>query len=339
MSKKTNSLSFRLLNQKNWCSKSFFEDYNYSKLLYQDLYIQNYVKNYCESRLGGSFIHNISIQRIESNIHIFLDYYRANHFASFSNNFKKKEGIVASFKRKRRWKNKKNLNLRYLSLPKEGLSKYQKYTLNVLRIKPKRENSPCLFNKQLLNGSYLPIFSIKRLLLLNLTLLTGCKVNLYVKNISHLANLPVFLTDSAFFRSKINSVRKVLYRLKIQSRANRLSGFDVVSFIHLFFASVFFKNPYLLGLFLSSVVKKNIKVFNFLFFFLSRLLSTVFIFSNLNGLKIQFKGRLGTSLRKKKSIISLGSMPLQSKNALVKYSFAESITIYGVCGIKIWYFY
>ena len=90
MSKKTNSLSFRLLNQKNWCSKSFFEDYNYSKLLYQDLYIQNYVKNYCESRLGGSFIHNISIQRIESNIHIFLDYYRANHFASFSNKIHKK---------------------------------------------------------------------------------------------------------------------------------------------------------------------------------------------------------------------------------------------------------
>lgn len=338
MSKKTNSISLRLLKQKNWSSKSFFEDYNYSKLLYQDFYIQNYVKNYCESQLEGGFVHNISTQRIDNTINIFLDFYRVKHFASFFN-FGKQKSQFLSFKRHRRWKAKKQISQRYFSLPQEGLSRYQKYTLNVLRIKPKRENTPCLFNERLKKNLYLPIFSIKRLLLLNLTLLTGCKINLYTKNIAHLSNFPVFLANNFQKTSEINTVKKVLSRLKIQSQVNRLVGLDTVQLIHLFYTSIFFKNSSLLGLFLGRVIKKNIKSFNFFFFFITRLFSTLFIFSGLNGLKVQFKGRLGTSLRKKKSIISLGSMPLQTSNSLIKYSFTEVFTIYGVCGIKVWYYY
>ena len=45
MSKKTNSLNLRSNINKNLKENSFFENYNYSKLLYQDLYIKNYLKN------------------------------------------------------------------------------------------------------------------------------------------------------------------------------------------------------------------------------------------------------------------------------------------------------
>ena len=45
MSKKTNSLSLRIIKNKNWISRSFLEDFNYSKILYQDLYITNFIKN------------------------------------------------------------------------------------------------------------------------------------------------------------------------------------------------------------------------------------------------------------------------------------------------------
>ena len=61
--------------------------------------------------------------------------------------------------------------------------------------------------------------------------------------------------------------------------------------------------------------------------------------SDLRGLKIQFKGRLSTRLRKKKLIIRFGSLPLQTFSANIKYSFHQSLTMYGVCGIKIWYYY
>jgi small subunit ribosomal protein S3 len=56
-------------------------------------------------------------------------------------------------------------------------------------------------------------------------------------------------------------------------------------------------------------------------------------------MKIQFKGRLGSSLRKRTSIIKLGSMPLQTIESDIKFSFVKAITIYGICSIKIWYHY
>ena len=175
--------------------------------------------------------------------------------------------------------------------------------------------------------------------MLNLSLLTGCQVSLYTKNIALLSGLPFFIKDLPEFRNKINSIKKIMSRLKIQSRVNKLNDLDVSQMVHLVYTSFIFKNPSLLGVFISKVLKKNIKSFNFFLYFFSRILSVIFVFSKLNGLKIQFKGRLGLSLRKKMSIISFGSMPLQTIHSNIKYSFNKSITIYGICGIKIWYYY
>lgn len=165
--------------------------------------------------------------------------------------------------------------------------------------------------------------------------MTGCSVNLYTRNIAHLLSLPIFKKKS----KELSSVRNIMSHFRIQSNVNKLVGLNVFHLVHLFYTSLTFKNPQLLGIFISRVIKKNIKSFRFLFFFLSRILLPIFTFSGLKGLKIQFKGRLGSSLRKRTSIINFGSMPLQTINCEIKYSFTESITIYGICGIKIWYHY
>jgi len=338
MSKKTNPLVLRSRKNKDWVSKSFFENYNYSKLLYQDLYIQNYVKNIFQHRVNDSIIHDISIQRKKENIHIFVDYYQINSFLNSNFNPKKKDKLF-SIKKYFKWKNKKNFYLEYMKLRQKGVSKYQKYTLRVLKVKRKNANTSVLLNKRFIKDKYVPVFSLKRLMVLNLSLLTGCQVNLYVRNIAHLSNFPMFVRDVPKLRNKVNSVKKVMSRLKIQSRVNKLNGLDTTQFIHLFYTSFIFKNPDLLGVFLSKILKKNIKSFNFFFNFFSRALLPLFVFSKLNGLKIQFKGRLGSSLRKRTSIISFGSMPLHTVDSIVKYSFNESITIYGICGVKVWYYY
>ena len=75
MSKTTNPLSLRLAKKKNWASKSFFEDFNYSKLLYQDLYVRNYIKNVLEYQFYNSIIDDISIQRKEDVINVSVSFY------------------------------------------------------------------------------------------------------------------------------------------------------------------------------------------------------------------------------------------------------------------------
>jgi hypothetical protein len=334
MSKKTNPLNLRSIKNKVWVSRSFFEKYNYSKLLYQDLYIQNYIKNIFQYNIRGSLINNISIQRKRENINIFLDYYRVKIFSK--KRWNKKLFLI---KKRLRWRKARSICLAYMRLRKKGRSRYQKYTRRILKVK-KRTHGVIIYDKEVLGQeNSLPIFSFKRLIILNLTSLTGCHINLYTRNIAHLSRLPIFTRDKSKFRYKINTVKKIMYKLRIQSRIHRLKGLDVSILVHLFYTSFIFKSPGLLGAYIGRIIKRNIRFFFFFFFFFRRVLAGVFFFSKLSGLKVQFKGRLGTSLRKKKFIVRFGSMPLQTINSIIKYSFTESLTLYGICGIKIWYYY
>jgi hypothetical protein len=148
------------------------------------------------------------------------------------------------------------------------------------------------------------------------------------------------------YRFLKNSLKKILHSVKqynkflrIPENIERISHLDTLFLTHLVFTSFFFKSPNLLGFYISKLVKRNIKSFNYLFNFLKRVIYTLYSLSDLRGLKIQFKGRLGTRLRKKKSIIYFGALPLHVISSDIKYSFNESFTIYGICGIKIWYYY
>lgn len=54
------------------------------------------------------------------------------------------------------------------------------------------------------------------------------------------------------------------------------------------------------------------------------------------GAKIQLSGRLGGAEMSRKEEIRLGSIPLQTLQANVDYGFSESLTTYGIIGIKVW---
>lgn len=342
MSKKTNPTSLRLSQKKSWISKSFFEDYNYSKLLYQDLYVQDYVKNVLQYQFYNSIIDDISIQRKKDNVDVKVSFYSNDQPVNFSsNNNSFGDGrLFFNLKKKHKWSLKKKIFFNYLQIKKNRTHKYQKYFVQVLKVKKQKKMTPMVVKMKLnKNADYLLVFSLKRLIETNLALLTGCHVNLHLRNLSTLVNFPMFSRKTVQSNNNINSVRKIMSFLKIRPKISQLVGLDVKYLVHLVYTSFIFKSPNLLGTLISRVVKKNIKSFNFFFNFLSRTLLPLFIFSNLSGLKIQFKGRLGSSLRKRTSIILFGSMPLQSIDSVVNYSFNESITIYGVCGIKIWYYY
>ena len=346
MSKKTNSLNLRSNKNKDLKENPFFENYNYSKLLYQDLYIKEYLKNVFHYNVHNCIVHKTSVQRKKDKVNIFLDYYV---FKKKSNSKDKNiRRILSNTKRRFYWKSKRKLYLKYgkkgkLIKNKNRNNKKRRNFSSSKALSKVLQSNPILFLNFKNKNFY--VYSFKRLLLLNLVKLTNCKVKLYSRNIAPLLKLPdFFLTFKQPLKikkeiEKKNTIRKLMYKLKINPYANKLKNLDVPNFVHLVYSSFAFKNPELLGIFLSRVLKRNIKIFYIFQFFLSRTLLPLFLFSNLNGMKIQFKGRLGSSLRKRTSIMKFGSMPLQTIDSDIKFSFVKAITIYGICSIKIWYHY
>ena len=62
------------------------------------------------------------------------------------------------------------------------------------------------------------------------------------------------------------------------------------------------------------------------------------IFSNFIGYRLQFKGRLNGSKRKKKIVYQKGKIPLNTLKYNIKYHFNEFKTPSGICSIKFWVF-
>jgi ribosomal protein S3 len=60
--------------------------------------------------------------------------------------------------------------------------------------------------------------------------------------------------------------------------------------------------------------------------------------SKILGYKLQVKGRLNKSKRKRKFIYQEGQVPLSTLKKNVQYTFDEFITKSGVCSIKIWFY-
>ena len=63
------------------------------------------------------------------------------------------------------------------------------------------------------------------------------------------------------------------------------------------------------------------------------------LFSNFMGYRLQFKGRLNKSKRKKKLIFQKGKIPLNTLEYDIKYKFDEFKTPSGICSIKLWIFF
>ena len=78
--------------------------------------------------------------------------------------------------------------------------------------------------------------------------------------------------------------------------------------------------------------KKQIKLIN-------NILQEFFkIFSNFLGYRLQLKGRLNGSKRKKKLVYQKGKIPLNTLKYNIKYNFNEFKTPSGICSIKFWVF-
>ena len=60
--------------------------------------------------------------------------------------------------------------------------------------------------------------------------------------------------------------------------------------------------------------------------------------SGVQGVKIKVSGRLGGAEMSQNKLVKEGRIPLHTLRADIDYGVAESMTTYGVIGIKVWIF-
>jgi hypothetical protein len=141
-----------------------------------------------------------------------------------------------------------------------------------------------------------------------------------------------------FSRNLVFNNRKLSKSMWDLSRKVRLSfnRQDNLLFTWVIRTALVYRSSTLLCNYLSIIFTKHIKNCYKFFNILSDLCRIFFIHYNLKGIRILFKGRFNGALRSRTYLFSLGKIPTQTLNAKINYSQSECITIYGICGIKVW---
>jgi hypothetical protein len=151
--------------------------------------------------------------------------------------------------------------------------------------------------------------------------------------------------------SKFKNLPRIIFIVKDLSKCNYLSekfiqknsksrNFDM--WVYYFFIMFYnTSSAYLIG----SVIKKFFEnraqrkkqrfFFNNLRKFLYNYRKEIF-FDNIQGIKIEIKGKMNGRDRSSLYRIRLGSVPLSTISKNISYAFLPAFTIYGSFGIKVW---
>jgi len=112
-----------------------------------------------------------------------------------------------------------------------------------------------------------------------------------------------------------------------------------LSYIHLFDTALATKNASLLAQFISLNLHFHIRNVRFFLRFLDRLMSLFVKHYGFKGIKFCIKGRLNGARRARSLIIQKGKVPLNTLSSDISFGFANSMTIYGICGVKVWLYF
>jgi len=112
-----------------------------------------------------------------------------------------------------------------------------------------------------------------------------------------------------------------------------------ISYINLFDTALATRNATLLAQFVSLNLYLHIRNVRFFLRFIDRLMGLFMKHYGFKGLKLCIKGRLNGARRARSLVIQKGKVPLNTLSANVSFGFSNSMTIYGVCGVKVWLYY
>jgi hypothetical protein len=302
MGNKVNALSLRsyIFSKKNLNDFNWFindKNFKYSILLHNSLKIEKFLTHFF--LLQGFFIHKIFINKYYNNINISIEYYY-NHI--------KYNILIIKLKLKKfvKFRNTKQL------LKTKKINKYffkkQHLILKLLK------------EKKLLRKKYFIFLFILNNFFFNITNTT---IKLNLKNIF----------KNSYKINKLIKYKFLNYFFKFKRQNN------FFNILQLFFCIFNNKSSKLLVDFLVfNLQKLKIKERNRWLYFIKTLLIFFqsFYKKKIIGIKILIKGRLGKSMRSRKTVIKVGNIPLNRLNVKISHNFNHFITKNGVYGIKVW---
>lgn len=157
-------------------------------------------------------------------------------------------------------------------------------------------------------------------------------LNLYYKN----NNIKIFIKNIQFFEfiNLQNNIKKIFIKIKKNIRINK----NIKKMIYNFSYAFYTKNINIITFYIKQTLERK-KTHKKFITNIDNMLKEFFnLFSNFIGYRLQFKGRLNKSKRKKKLVFQKGKIPLNSLKYDIKYHFNEFKTPSGICSIKLWIF-
>lgn len=204
----------------------------------------------------------------------------------------------------------------------ENIFNYKKFKLIKLDIIKKSKNiNVYVYVHQLPNSYY--NFSYNKMVYHFNSFLQHYNIKIFIKKVK-LADL----------KKLKKTIKKIFNFIKKRNKINN----DIRKIIYNFSYSLYTKNVNMISYFIKQnlekkkIHKKQIKIIN-------NILQEFFkIFNNFLGYRLQLKGRLNGSKRKKKIVFQKGKIPLNTLKHDIKYHFNEFKTPSGICSIKFWAF-
>ncbi len=165
----------------------------------------------------------------------------------------------------------------------------------------------------------------------------------------HLFSLSKFMSQSLsrIFSSSKVSLRFIPLNSLTSKRHVRSITFitrffrfvNSVSYLFLVETAFSTKNAQLLAKFLSLNLYLHIRNVRFFLRFVDRLLTFFMKQYSFKGIKLSIKGRLNGARRARTVVIQKGKVPLNTISARIDYGFANSMTIYSTCSVKVWFYF
>lgn len=161
-----------------------------------------------------------------------------------------------------------------------------------------------------------------------------CHLNLYYPN----NNIKLFIKTIQFF--ELINLRKNLKKIYNKIKKNKKIRINkkVKKIIYNFSYAFYTKNINIITFYIKQALEKK-KTHKKHINNIDNMLQAFFkMFSNFIGYRLQIKGRLNKSKRKKKMVFQKGKIPLNTLEYDIKYHFNEFKTPSGISSIKLWVF-
>lgn len=339
MGQKVQPIGLRVGLYRKWKSNWFLDKANYTNFLHLNFEINKYfagiLRNY---PIKTFFSHCIIAKYSLERIYIFVFFYRlrqkknqnkkGQNFQS-ANNVNLLNQVTNNF-------NKKQNNLKFIQLLQIFTQSKLLTTSNSLTIPTESKNLTKITQIPLDESN----FDLKRGTYKSIAMING--------SLTNFLNLPVnltFINLLSFVKYYLNTINKPRLISGIERQMVNFFKYDVKlvrDAVNIFFISLILKQPQTLANFISYQLRRTPKNrrHNKLIRFYQQLAVLAMAQQNeLIGLQIQFSGRINGRKRKRSMTIKLGKLPLQSYDKNIEYGQANSITIYGTIGVKVWLYY